>query len=147
MERSFDSILKKRNRKHIKFVKWWHRNCHKIFRCVLFPIWIVVLIKNEISENIYRNMEWQESRTIRILDKILPYEVEICDDELCYCIEWSNPWATNRYLHFGDRIYGSKYNYKILEYLKSEYQIDGYEKYFESPSDFEHWIVFIEIQD
>lgn len=142
MRDNFNIALKRSKREQHSFVKWWHRNSYKIFRIILFPIWFIVLIRNEVHESIYKNMEWSDSRTVRILDKILPYKVEICDDELCYCAEWSNPWATGRHLHFSDKIYGRKFNYEILEYLKSKYQIDGYEKRLESPSVFEHWIVF-----
>lgn len=139
MRKNFDVALKRCKRRRHSFGA-------QILRVLLFPIWIVVLIKNEISESIYRNMEWSDSRAIRILDKVLPHEVEICDDELCYCTEWHNPWAIGHHLHFGDKIYARKFNYEILEYLKTKYQIDGYEKRLELPSDFEHWIVFSKIK-
>lgn len=140
MRKNFDAALKKCKRKR--------NGCGiKILRVLLFPIWVVVLIKNEIFESIYRNTEWSDFRTTCILDKVLPHTVEICGDELCYCTEWSNPWSTGNRLHFGDKIYGRKFNYKILKYLETTYQIDGYKKRLESPSAFEHWIVFSRIKD
>lgn len=135
MRKNFDAALKKLKRKR-------HSYSAQILRVLLFPIWVIVLIKNEIYESIYRSTQWSDSRTTRILDKVLPYEVEICDDELCYCTEWRNPWSTGNRLHFSDKIYGRKFNYEILRYLETMYQIDGYKKRLESPSGFERWIVF-----
>lgn len=140
MRKNFDAALKKRKRKR-------HSYGTQILRILLFPIWGIILIKNEIFESIYRNTEWSDSRTTHILDRVLPHTVEICDNELCYCTEWSNPWATGNRLHFGDRVYGRKFNYEILKYLETMYQIDGYKKRLESPSGFEHWIVFSRIKD
>lgn len=139
MRKNFDAVLKKRKRK-------WRSYGTQILRILLFPIWVIILIKNEIFESIYRNTKWSDSRTNRILDRVLPHTVEICDNELCYCAEWSNPWATGNRLHFGDRVYGRKFNYEILKYLETMYQIDGYKKRLESPSGFEHWIVFSRIK-
>lgn len=141
MKDKFDALLeRKTTESHMK--RWWNTNRYKVCRVIFFPIWIVVLVKDEVCESRYRNIQWSESRADRIIAKTVPQKLEVCDDELCYCLEWQEPWENSSRLHFGDKIFGRKFSHEIAKYLKEDYQVDGYQKRLESPSPFEHWVVF-----
>lgn len=62
--------------------RWWNTNRYKVCRVIFFPIWIVVLVKDEVCESRYRNIQWSESRADRIIAKTVPQKLEVCDDEL-----------------------------------------------------------------
>jgi len=144
MKDKFDALLERKTTES-SAKKWWRTNRYKVLRIILFPIWIVVLAKNEVDESLYRNAQWSESRADRIIGKIVPQKLEVCDNELCYCLEWSEPWTNSACLHFGDKIFGRKFSHEIAKYLKENYQVDGYKKRLESPSPFEHWVIFSKI--
>lgn len=144
MKNKLDALLERKTTES-PAKKWWRTNKHKVFRVIFFPIWIVVLVKNEASENWYRSVQWSESRAGRIIEKTVPPKLEVCDDELCYCLEWREPWANSARLHLGDKIFGRKFSHEIAEYFKESYQVDGYKKRLESPSPFEHWVIFSKI--
>ena len=144
MKDELDALLERKTTES-SMKNWWRVNQYNFFRIIFFPIWIVVLVKNEVSESRYRNIQWSESRADRIIAKTVPPKLEVCDDELCYCLEWREPWANSARLHFGDKIFGCKFNHEIAEYFKESYQVDGYKKRLESPSPFEHWVIFSKI--
>ena len=137
MKNEFDAVLG--NKTGFLFKRQWKL---WILRIVLFPIWIVVLIKNEVQDSWYRNTQWSESKADHIINKTVPEKLEVCDDELCYCLEWTEPWTHSIRLHFGDKIFGRKFSHEIKKYFEEDFQVDGYKKRLDSPSLFEHWVIF-----
>ena len=117
MKDKFDALLERKTTES-SAKKWWRTNRYKVLRIILFPIWIVVLAKNEVDESLYRNAQWSESRADRIIGKIVPQKLEVCDNELCYCLEWSEPWTNSACLHFGDKILGASSAMKLRSISK-----------------------------
>lgn len=56
MKNKLDALLERKTTES-PAKKWWRTNKHKVFRVIFFPIWIVVLVKNEASENWYRSVQ------------------------------------------------------------------------------------------
>ena len=86
--------------------------------------------------------QWSESKADHIINKTVPEKLEVCDGELCYCLEWTEPWTHSIRLHFGDKIFGRKFSHEIKKYFEEDFQVDGYKKRLDSPSLFEHWVIF-----
>ena len=145
MKNKFDTVLEKKfqeQQSQYSLRKWCRTNKHKVFREVLFPIWIIFMAREKASEHIYSHLQWSEARTIRLLDKSLPPILEIDGNELCYCLEWNDPWLYGSHIPIWNRSYGRKFRSAIIDYLKADYQVHGYDKRLETISDFEHWIIF-----
>ena len=117
MKDELDALLERKTTES-SMKNWWRVNKYKVFRIIFFPIWIVVLVKNEVSESRYRNIQWSESRADRIIAKTVPPKLEVCDDELCYCLEWREPWANSARLHFGDKIFVANFTMKSRSILR-----------------------------
>ena len=68
-------VAKKQRRKNNKLRKWWSRNDYKVWRVLLFWLWIPIMLFNKKKDNQYKTMQYSEKRAKKYLDKVLPYLV------------------------------------------------------------------------
>ena len=71
-------IIKAMNRKEKKqtFRKWWNKNGYKVNRVILFPIWIIALTCEKVTNWLNNRQKWNEERANEILSYYIPRRAE-----------------------------------------------------------------------
>jgi hypothetical protein len=134
-----NEIIKAMNRKpkNNTFRKWWNKNDYKVYRVVLFPIWIACLLAQKIKKALNARQVWSEERAKEILDYYVPRRAEWSEtDKTFYFFDngfgWSLGYA-KKYLKRKDRRWWDNYKGgisggRIRNYLINEYEIAGFDK-------------------
>lgn len=132
----FDDRLQKESREH-PIRKWWNSNSYKVFRIILFPIWLFILARDCHEAHLKEKAIFSKERAKALLDKYLP---KIFANELKYEPEGVLLRDTGYFgyqLRFRtdlkiprrkqkDIVFRDKFFPQILEYLWNEYEIDGW---------------------
>jgi hypothetical protein len=116
--------------------KWWRKNGYKVWRVVLFPVWMLMLLKDKITTYLNSRQEWNEDRANEILNYYIPRCSEWDDKEQCFYffdngMGWSLALA-KRYLKRKDRRFWKVncgwWGGKMREYLVEKFQLEGFTK-------------------
>ena len=122
----FAERYNKTHKEKSKFSKWWDKNGYKVMRIILFPIWIVVWLKEKYNNKKIKNCKWSEKRAKEFCDKYLPIFCSKTDEGFYF---YNNGYGfSSKRLKHKDRLFASCYKYKILDYIVKNYAIDGYMK-------------------
>lgn len=112
--------------------KWWNRNSYKIFRVILFPIYITTILCNKYKEVIRKANPWNEERAQEILNYYIPRSSDWSDEEKAFYY-FNNGFGWNmcfakKHLKRKDRNFW-KYNYnQIRRYLIDKFELEGFVK-------------------
>ena len=131
-------VAKKQRRKNNKLRKWWSKNDYKVWRVLLFWLWIPIKLFRKINERKYKATQYSDQITKKYLDKVLPYLVSYWDEDpsrflfttasdmggISFRALMSLP---SRYSK--QRRYFTKFYQDVKEYILKTYEIDGYEKF------------------
>ena len=74
-------VNKKKRRENNKFRKWWRKNDYKVWRVLLFWIWIPIKLFCDADDKKYKTMQYSDETTKKYLDKVLPYLVSYWGEE------------------------------------------------------------------
>lgn len=122
----------KKNRKVPQIKNWWRQNSYKVYRVIFFPIWIVAIISEKIKNYSYSHNQWSKQEVDRILNYYVPRRAEYDEEEKTFYLYYNCFGKTlgnaKKYLKRKDRKFWEKYNYAIHEYLKKEYELEGFKK-------------------
>jgi hypothetical protein len=131
-------IIKAMNRKEKKqtFRKWWNKNGYKVNRVILFPIWIIALTCEKVTNWLNDRQKWNEERANKILSYYIPRRAEWVDDEKeFYFFDNGFGWSINlakRHLKRKDRrfwkVNSGAWGYKMRSYLINEFELEGFTK-------------------
>ena len=115
-----------------KVRKWWRKNGYKVWRGVLFPLWISEILRHEISTRLNSKEKWSEERANEILNYYIPRRAEWNQKEQCFYffdngIGWRLSLA-KEYLKRKDRRFWKVNCSKIREYLIEKFQLEGFTK-------------------
>ena len=126
-----------------KLFKWWRKNDYKVWRVVLFPIWICVYVYDKYKDYRYKSLTFSEEYCKKCIDKILPKLVAYYnEDPKCILISNCNDYG---YIMFEDLCgifsnyaekhgckkeirFTSKFSDLTKKYIIEEHEIDGYNK-------------------
>lgn len=119
-----------------KFHKWWRKNDYKVWRVVLFPIWISSIIKEKIEKFLNSRNKWSEERANEILQYYIPRNAEWLEDKKeFYFFDNGYGWGMNfakKYLKRKDRrfwkVHKGFYGGKIRDYLIHKFMLEGFTK-------------------
>lgn len=125
-----------RGKKEHKARKWWRKNGYKVWRVVLFPLWIGELLKNKINKYLNSKETWNEERANEILNYYIPRRAKWYEKEQCfYFFDNGMGWSltsAKRFLKRKDRRFWKAncgyWGGKIREYLKEKFQLEGFTK-------------------
>lgn len=133
-----NEIIKAMNRKpkNNTFRKWWSKNDYKVYRVVLFPVWMGCLLAQKIKKMLDARQVWSEERAKEILDYYVPRRAEWSEtDKTFYFFDNGMGWGNlaKRYLKLKDRRWWNNHRGfwgggKIRDYLINEYEIAGFDK-------------------
>lgn len=116
--------------------KWWRKNGYKVWRVVLFPLWIGEILWNEINKRLNGKQKWNEERANEILNYYIPRSSEWDEKEQCFYffdngLGWNLALA-KKYLKRKDRRFWKVnccwYGGKMREYLIEKFQLEGFTK-------------------
>lgn len=117
-----------------KIRKWWSKNDYKVWRVILFPIWLGVMINQKIEIYLDSRNKWSEERANKILQYYIPRRAEWCAEEKeFYFFDNGFGWGTaKKYLKRKDRRFWKLHKGfcggKIREYLKKSFELEGFTK-------------------
>ena len=124
------------SKKEHKVRKWWRKNGYKVWRVVLFPLWMGELLWNKINKSLNSRQEWNEERANEILNYYIPRRSEWVDKEKTfYFFDNGIGWAygcAKYYLKHKDRrfwkINCGGWGGKMREKKKEKFQLEGFTK-------------------
>ncbi len=134
-------------KKEHKVRKWWRKNSYKVWRVVLFPLWMLALLKDKITTYLDSRQEWNEERANEILSYYIPRRSDWDDKEQCfYFFDNGMGWSLSLAKHFlkrKDRRFW-KVNCgwcggKMREYLIEKFQLEGFTKDVRDVVDSDSW--------
>lgn len=128
-------IIKAMNKKETKankIRKWWNNNDYKVWRVILFPIWIVTIIKDKTNKWLNSRQVWNEERAKKIFNYYIPRRAE-WDNETksFYFFDNGYGWgkSARRYLKRKDyRFWKVHSNSKMRYYLIEQFELEGFAK-------------------
>lgn len=131
-------VAKQQRRDNNKLRKWWSRNSYKVWRVLLFWIWIPIMLLDKKNIKQYDEMRYREETTKKYLDKVLPYLVSYWDeDPSCFLfttasdmggINFRALMSLHRRYRKQER-YFIKFYEEVQAYIVRTYEIDGYAKF------------------
>lgn len=131
-------VAKKQRKENNKLLKWWSRNSYKVWRVLLFWVWIPIMLFDKTKDQQYKAMKYREETTKKYLDKVLPYLVSHWDeDPNCFLFTtYSDMGGVNfralmslRRRYRKQERYFIKFYEEVKAYIVRTYEIDGYEKF------------------
>ena len=115
---------------------WWRANNYKIFRIILFPIWIVEMLVNKYNSWKDAQNKWDEARANEILNYYIPRYCEWNDKEKSFYffdngMGWNSVYA-KKYLKRKDRHFWKVncgwWGGDMRQYLLSTFELEGFTK-------------------
>ena len=64
--------------------KWWNRNSYKIFRVILFPIYLITILCDKRKGVVRKANPWDEERAQEILNYYIPRSSDWDDEEKAF---------------------------------------------------------------
>lgn len=107
------------------FKKWWGNNGYKVMRVILFPIWICAWAYEKIKDYNWKNTTFSAARAKEFCDWYLPRHINKTENGYYY---YNNGYGFGKARRRKDKVFVSKYKYDLLQYIKNEYEIEGYTK-------------------
>ena len=123
-------------KKEHKARKWWRKNGYKVWRVVLFPLWMGGLLKDKIEKHLNSKEAWNEERANEILNYYIPRCADWDEKEQCfYFFDNGMGWnlsVAKKFLKRKDRRFWKVncgwWGGKMREYLIEKFQLEGFTK-------------------
>ena len=131
-----NEILKAmRGKKEHKIRKWWNKNNYKVFRVILFPLWIGSIMLEKIHAWLNSKEKWSEERATEILAYYIPRRSEWdAENKSFYFFDNGLGWnikLAKKYLKLKDRRFWKVHAYwggKIRDFLMNKFELEGFTK-------------------
>lgn len=131
-------IVKAMNKKEKKNTlgKWWNKNSYKVWRIILFPIWVGSIIAEKVNKWLVSREKWSEERVNEILNYYIPRRASWNDKEKdFYFFDNGYGWdfySAKKYLKRKDRRFWKVHKGwsggKIRHYLINNFELEGFTK-------------------
>jgi hypothetical protein len=131
-------VAKKKRRENNKLRKWWRNNSYKVWRVLLFWIWIPIKLFCDADDKKYKTMQYSDETTKKYLDKVLPYLVSYWGEESdCFLMTDAGDMGGISFRaimslpskYSKQRRYFTKFYQETKAYIVRMYEVDGYEKF------------------
>jgi hypothetical protein len=136
LNKEIEKAMNRKPKEKSKIRKWWDKNDYKVWRVILFPIWIVALTYEKIINWLNNRNSWNEERAKEIFSYYIPRRAEWDknNNEFYYFNNgygWSIYYA-KKYLKRKDRrfwkVNSGAWGYKMRSYLIDEFELEGFTK-------------------
>lgn len=131
MNKEILKAIEDKQKKH-PFREWWSRNNYKVFRVILFPIWIYVEVSDRIKNWLYERTTWDEKRADEILQHYIPRASDWLPEKNSFWFYdngygWEI-WSAKRFLKRKDHLFWRKFHWEIEKYLIKKFELEGFKK-------------------
>lgn len=123
-------------KKEHKVRNWWRKNGYKALRVVLFPVWMIIRLKDKIVAYQNSKEEWNEERINEILNYYVPRRATWEEEKHCFYffdngMGWDYYFA-KRFLKRKDRRWWKVncgwWGGKIRTYMIEKFELEGFTK-------------------
>ena len=143
LNKEIEKAMNRKPKEKSKLRKWWDKNQYKVWRVVLFPIWIVDLIHEKTINWLNNRQKWNEERAKEIFNYYIPRRAEWDkDNNEFYFFDNGYGWSiyyAKRYLKRKDRrfwkVNSGSLGYKMRSYLIDKFELEGFTKEISNCSD------------
>ncbi len=131
-------VAKKQRKENNKLRKWWRKNDYKVWRVLLFWIWIPIVLLNKRDDKQYKAMQYSDETTKKYLDKVLPHLVSYWGEEAnCFLVTDAGDFGGIQFRalmslptrYRKQERYFVKFYQEVKAFIVRTYQVDGYEKF------------------
>lgn len=122
--------IQKKQKKH-PIRDWWNKNSYKVWRVVLFPLWLCICAKEKFVKYLNSRQAWNTERARQILSYYVPSKADWDEiDQDFYFFDNGMGWGNlaKRHLKRKDRRFWDLHRSKIRRYLIDEFELDGFVK-------------------
>jgi len=132
-----DEVIKAmQSKKKHKTHSWWHENGYKVWRVVLFPLWLNSLAWKEINRRLDSKQGWNEERATEILNYYIPRRGEWDEEEQdFYFFDNGMGWTLNyakKFLKRKDRrfwkVHCGWWGGEMRSFLMNKFELEGFTK-------------------
>lgn len=131
MNKEVLKAIKNKETEH-PFRDWWSENNYKVFRIILFPIWIYVEISDRIKKWNYERTTWDEKRADEILNRYIPKSSDwLSEKKAFWFFDNGYGWefqSAKKFLKRKDYLFWRKFSWEIEKYLINKFELEGFEK-------------------
>ena len=123
-------IIDKKQKKH-PVRDWWNKNSYKVWRVILFPLWLCICAYKKFVKYLDSRQAWSTKRARQILSYYVPSEADWDEiNQTFYFFDNGMGWGNlaKRYLKRKDRRFWNWHRSKIRRYLIDEFELDGFTK-------------------
>lgn len=136
MNKEIEKAMNRKKPEESKFKKWWNKNDYKVWRAILFPVWLIILAKGKIVTYLDKRNPWDEKRANEILSYYLPRVMDWeNEDQAFFFFDNGYGWGMKerqKKLKFKDRRFWRKYcgffGGRIRDYLIKNFELEGFTK-------------------
>lgn len=126
MNKEVEKAMKRK--KENRFAKWWRANGYRVWRVLLFFIWIPM----RISDKLDARQKWSKERADKILSYYVPRQAEWdASDKSFYFFDNGLGWNANK-VKWRDRRWWKHnrgfYGGEIRDYLINDFELEGFKK-------------------
>lgn len=124
----------KGKKKPSKIRKWWNKNRCKVWRIILFPVWIGLKLNRKIENYLNSHNKWNKERANEILQYYIPRRAEWDEENKeFYFFDNGYGWRmAKKYLKRRDRRFWKLHEGfcggEIRNYLINEFELEGFTK-------------------
>jgi hypothetical protein len=139
---TFEKTYRKAQQKRTNKTKCHHWKEYSFKYYIVFPLVLVDYTWKRLNNFYDSKTTWNSNRAKRILDDTLPYILDEVDEELVYSTSWSS-FSFRKWAKLKDKRFCGIYGYNIKEYLKEDYEIEGYTKaIIDDDVNYSYWVIF-----
>jgi hypothetical protein len=139
---TFEKTYRKAQQRRTNKTKCHHWKGYSFKYYIVFPLVLVNYAWRSLNDFYTSKITWDPNRAKRVLDDTLPYILDEEDGELVYSMTWSS-FNFRRWAKLKDKRFCGIYVYNIREYLKEEYEIEGYTKALvDDDVNYSCWVIF-----
>lgn len=133
-----NEVIKAMTKKEKKSIipAWWKKNSYKVWRVVLFPLWIILVGAEKLEKWLNSRQVWSVARANEILNYYVPRYASWSEEDKCFYF-FDNGYGWNmshakKHLKLKDRRWWNNHKGfvggKIRTYLIDEFELEGFTK-------------------
>lgn len=152
IQKAINDKAKAKAKKNRPLRKWWQKNSHKVYRVILFPVWVGAIAWAKVEKKLNDRNQWSEQRADEILSYYVPHRAEWdAENNEFYFFDNGRGWSlylAKDHLRRKDRrfweLHNGAWGGRIRDHLIYHFELEGFTKEVLNTEDFWTEIAFKE---
>jgi hypothetical protein len=136
IQKAINDKAKAKAKKNRPLRKWWQKNSHKVYRVILFPVWVGAIVWAKIEKKLNDRNQWSEQRANEILSYYVPHRAEWdSENNEFYFFDNGSGWSlylAKDHLKRKDRrfweLHNGAWGGKLRDHLIYHFELEGFTK-------------------